>query len=324
MRSETVSRLLRAEIRREGPISFERFMEIALYEPGLGYYRRAPDPFGKRGDYFTAEQLQPVFGILIANAIRELRDSLGNPERFCVVELGAGRQEMAGYLNDFGYVGVDIGDSIPCPITGVVFANEFLDALPVHMAVRRGDRFRDMLVGLKGDGFTFVEGDPVEGEVEIYLVRYHSKAEDGATIEVNLRALDWIRRLASIVERGYALIIDYGFTAREWALRHQQGTLMSYRRHSASDEVLSAPGESDITAHVAWTPVQEAASGSGWKIGQFETLASFLLRAGKFDSFESAVGAVDEREAMRRRLQLKTLLFGMGETFRVLLLRKER
>jgi SAM-dependent MidA family methyltransferase len=297
-------------------------MEVALYEPGAGYYRREPDPFGKRGDYFTAEQLQPVFGILIANAIRELRTSIGNPERFCVVELGAGRREMACYLQDFGYAGIDIGDSMPCPITGVVFANEFFDALPVRVAVRRGDRFREMLVGIRGDGFTFVEGDPVEGEVEIYLVRYHSKAEEGASIEVNLRALEWIRRLASMVECGYALIIDYGFTAREWALRHQYGTLMSYRHHRASDDVLSAPGESDITAHVAWTPLQEAATGSGWKVAEFETLASFLLRAGKADTFESVVGATDEREAMRRRLQLKTLLFGMGETFRVLLLRR--
>jgi SAM-dependent MidA family methyltransferase len=297
-------------------------MEVALYEPGAGYYRCEPDRFGKRGDYFTAEQLQPVFGILIANAIRELRNSIGNPERFCVVELGAGRREMAGYLQDFGYAGIDIGDSIACPVTGVVFANEFFDALPVRVAVRRGDRFLEMLVGTKGDSFTFVEGDPVEGELEIYLVRYHPKAEEGATIEVNLKGLEWIRRLASIVECGYALIIDYGFTAREWALRHQHGTLMSYRHHRASDDVLSAPGESDITAHVAWTPLQEAATGSGWKVAEFETLASFLLRAGKADTFESAVGATDEREGMRRRLQLKTLLFGMGETFRVLLLRR--
>jgi SAM-dependent MidA family methyltransferase len=297
-------------------------MEAALYEPGAGYYRRAADPFGAHGDYFTAEQLQPVFGTLIANAIRELRQSMGNPERFCVVELGAGRREMAGYLQDLGYVGIDLGDSMPCPITGVVFANEFFDALPVHLAVRRADRFREILVGLKGDNFTFVEGDPVEGEVEIYLFRYHPKAEEGAMIEVNLRALDWIRRLSSVVEHGYALIIDYGFTAREWALRHQHGTLMSYRRHRASDDVLTAPGESDITAHVAWTPLQEAATGAGWTTDHFETLASFLLRAGEMDCFESAVTSLEEHEGMRRRLQLKTLLFGMGETFRVLLLRK--
>ncbi len=322
MRSDSVPHLLRAEIRSEGPISFERFMEVALYHPEAGYYRRLRDPFGTHGDYFTAEQLQPVFGILCANAIRELREAMGNPGRFSAVELGAGRREMAPYLEEFGYTGVDIGDSMPCPITGVVFANEFFDALPVHLAVRRGDRFREMLVGLKGDGFAFVEGDHVEGDLEIYLVRYHSKADEGAMIEVNLRALDWIRRLASMVERGYALIIDYGFTSAEWALRHQQGTLMSYRRHRASDDVLSAPGESDITAHVAWTPLQEASAGAGWTTAAFETLASFLLRAGEMDRFESAVSAMDEHEAMRRRLQLKTLLFGMGETFRVLLLRK--
>jgi SAM-dependent MidA family methyltransferase len=297
-------------------------METALYAPGAGYYRRQSDPFGKEGDYYTAEQLQPVFGILIAAVIRRLRESMGNPERFRVVELGAGRREMAEYLAEFEYTGIEIGDPMPTGITGVVFANEFFDALPVQVAVRRNGRFRKLLVGWNNGRFALIEGDLVEGEAEIYLVRYHPNAEDGSIIEVNLKALDWIRRLASSVDRGYALIIDYGFTAAEWAHRHPQGTLMSYRRHRASDDVLSAPGESDITAHIAWTPLQEAAANAGWATDRFETLASFLLNAGEVDQFESALSAMNEREAMHRRLQLKTLLFGMGETFRVLLLRK--
>src|SRR3954447_16087899 len=100
--------LLADEIRCDGPISFRRFMEVALYHPGHGYYRRPHDPFGKHGDFFTAEQLQPVFGILIAARIRQLFRDLGEPSGFTVVELGAGRREMAPALSEWPYVPVDV------------------------------------------------------------------------------------------------------------------------------------------------------------------------------------------------------------------------
>ena len=322
MGSDTIARLLRGEIESAGSISFERFMEVALYTPGLGYYRRERDPFGKHGDFFTAEQVQPVFGLLVAQALRQLREAMGDPPSFRVVELGAGRREMAEQLSEFDYTGVEIGDELPSSITGVVFANEFFDALPVHAAIRRGDEFRQMRVGPDDSRFAFVEGEAVEGYVEDYLVRYHRNAPEGSIVEVNVRALDWIRRLAAAVDHGYAIIIDYGYTAREW-IRHQQGTLMSYSRHRSSDDVLSVPGECDITAYVAWTPLEDAAVAAGWAVERFETLAAFLLHAGAKDNFESAIADRNEREALRRRLQLKTLLFGMGETFRVLLLRKD-
>src|SRR5207248_2295774 len=100
--------ILRDEIGRTGPISFHRFMEAALYHPRYGYYRRRdPDPFGKQGDFFTAEQMQPVFGILIAARIRSLCREMGEPSDFTVVELGAGRGELEQAV-DFPYVGIDI------------------------------------------------------------------------------------------------------------------------------------------------------------------------------------------------------------------------
>jgi SAM-dependent MidA family methyltransferase len=322
MGSDTIPRLLRGEIESAGSVSFERFMEVALYTPEAGYYCRERDPFGKDGDFFTAEQVQPVFGLLIAQALREFRATMGDPPSFRVVELGAGRREMAEQLSAFDYTGIETGDALPSSITGVVFANEFFDALPVYVALRRANQFRQMRVGLKDGRLAFIEGEAVEGCVQHYLLRYHRNAPEGSIVEVNMRALDWIRRLAAAVDRGYAVIIDYGYTAREW-IRHRQGTLMSYSRHRASDDVLSTPGECDITAHVAWTPLEETAVEAGWTVERFETLAAFLLRAGAKDNFESAIADRNEREALRRRLQLKTLLFGMGETFRVLLLRKD-
>ena len=108
--------VLAAEIRRDGPISFRRFMEVALYHPEHGYYRRPRDPFGKHGDFFTAEQFQPVFGILIAARIRQLFRDMGEPADFTVVELGAGRGEMADAFSEWRYVPVDI-DSGALPAT---------------------------------------------------------------------------------------------------------------------------------------------------------------------------------------------------------------
>src|SRR5204863_8410861 len=126
--------LLAAEIRRSGPIPFRRFMDVALYHPEHGYYRRPRDPFGKHGDFFTAEQLQPVFGILLAARIRQLFHDLGRPADFTVVELGAGRGEMASALSEWTYVPVDVDSgALPDSLTGVVFSNEFFDALPVDV-----------------------------------------------------------------------------------------------------------------------------------------------------------------------------------------------
>src|SRR3954453_13969043 len=118
--------LLADEIQRDGPISFRRFMEVALYHPGHGYYRRPHDPFGKHGDFFTAEQLQPVFGILIAARIRQLFHEMGEPAVFSVVELGAGRGEMRAALCEWTYTAIDLNSgTLPTNFTGVVFCNEF-------------------------------------------------------------------------------------------------------------------------------------------------------------------------------------------------------
>jgi SAM-dependent MidA family methyltransferase len=304
-----------AEIERLGPITFRRFMEIALYEPELGYYRSARDPFGVEGDFYTAEQLQPVFGILIAARIRDLERQLGAPADFTVVELGSGRREMAEAFRDWNYIPVDLGDSLPARINGVVFSNEFFDALPVHAAVFREGIFREQLVDFADERFEWRTGGPVTPEVDDYLRRYFPAAEEGRWYEANLEALAWVERIAVALDSGFVLTIDYGFTSAE-SVRFPAGTLMSYRRHVARDTVLASPGAADITAHVNFTALEEHATAHGFRTERFETLAQTLLAAGEPDQFAAALGGGDD---LRRRMQLKSLLFGMGETFRTLL-----
>jgi len=310
-----LAEILHEEIEKNGPISFHRFMEAALYEPKYGYYRRPErDPFGKQGDFFTAEQLQPVFGILIAARIRLLYQEMGEPSDFVAVELGAGRGEVEHALA-CPYVAVEIDrGELPTKFRGVVFSNEFFDALPVHRVVWQSGEPRESRVGWCDDRFVWVTGEPVTGEIREYVERYFPHSPDRSSAEVNLDALRWMERISRSLESGYVFTIDYGYTSAE-AKRFPAGTLMSYRRHTATEDVLADPGERDITAHVCFTALERP----DLRSVRFESLSRTLLDAGEADQFAAALAGPDEA---RRRLQLKTLLFGMGESFRTLLQQK--
>jgi len=318
--------ILRDRILRAGPISFHEFMECALYHPSHGYYCRpassSEGPFGAGGDYFTAEQIQPVFGLLVASGIRNLFGRPGAPVNPHVVELGAGRGEMAFAFGEWPYHPVEIlRPYLPPRIAGLIFANEFFDALPVDLAVREGECFRERRVSWDGRRFIWIRGEPAPEAGARYLEEFVLPVAEGAVVEIGLAALDQFRRAAAALDAGFFLVIDYGYDRRELA-RFPAGTLLSYRRHQASDDVLSDPGERDITAHVNFTALKQCAAACGLRLLREESLAAFLLRAGEPDQFASVLDGADERESLRRRLQLKTLLFGMGETFRVLLWEK--
>jgi SAM-dependent MidA family methyltransferase len=314
-----VGEILAAEIRRAGPISFHRFMEAALYHPEHGYYRRARDPFGKEGDFFTAEQIQPVFGILMAARIRQLYCAMGKPADFTVVEFGAGRGEMSPAFAEWRYIPVEIGMPLPRPVRGVVFSNEFFDALPVEVITFQAGAFRQQLVGLDGDRFMWQTGGNATADSEQYLRRFFPSPVEGGWYEVGRSALNWMAQIAETLTEGYVLTVDYGYTRPE-SIRFPAGTLMGYHRHTARENVLDDPGERDITSHVNFTAVEEAGVELGLKKISFETLARTILDVGEPDGFATALAGEDE---LRRRMQLKTLLFGMGETFRVLLQEKE-
>ncbi|HYO82721.1 MAG TPA: SAM-dependent methyltransferase [Bryobacteraceae bacterium] len=301
--------LLADEIRRDGPMRFSRFMEQCLYHPEHGYYRR--DHFGRAGDFFTAEQMQPVFGRLAAQWIRQCAAELG-AGRPLVIELGAGRREMAEAFSQFEYVPVEIDSGqFPARFSGVVFSNEFFDALPVDLVARTPRGPAERRVAMSGDRFVWAEGPPVQVEIPAEV----------EVVERQDTRVEWMHRIGRSMDSGHVITIDYGFTTRE-LVRFPQGTLMAYRGHRASDDVLATPGERDITAHVDFTALQEAGQESGLETVRYESLASALLRAGEQDEFAGALYTDDPAESQRLRNQLKTLLFGMGETFRVLVQRK--
>jgi SAM-dependent MidA family methyltransferase len=225
---------------------------------------------------------------------------------------------MAAAFAEWRYVPVDVAaGAMPERFRGVVFANEFFDALPVEEVTFRGGAFREMRVAWD-ERFVWQAGPPVRPEVGEYLRRNFPPPAEGALFEVNLDALVWMERIARSLQAGFALMIDYGYTRAE-SVRFARGSLMSYRRHQADEDVLCDPGERDITAHVAFTALQDHGARCGLETVRFETLAQTLLAAGEADQFAAALAVSTEEEALQRRLQLKSLLFGMGETFRTLL-----
>ena len=321
--------LIAGEIRRAGPLPFPRFMEMALYQPELGYYRRSRDPFGIGGDFYTNAQLQPVFGRLLAQQIESWRHEMGCPQDFTVVEMGAGRGETTAEIQrclpGLTCLTVDLATGeLPKRFRGVVVCNEFFDALPVHSVERKDKGLVEHYVDRGADGFDWVEGSLSDPRLPGYLESYTSRLAAGQKVEVNLEALDQLEKIARSLDSGYVLTIDYGYRANEIAegRRLPGGSLMSYVKHQANEDVLASPGERDITAHVNFTGLEKRGEELGLSSSALQTQAMFLSEIGRQDDFQAALKASSEAESLHLRMQLKTLLFGLGETFRVLVQRK--
>ncbi len=314
--------LLREEIAANGPVSFERFMELALYHPLHGYYCRGEKPIGVRGDFYTASQLQPVFGSLMRGYIERLigEHQLRLPR--ILIEYGAGRGEMAEAFTDWEYRAIEVHTVPPVsPLSGVVFGNELFDAFPVASAVRDGGRIRERCVEWRNARFAWHPCPEPSEEFEKYAARYGVPALDGFEFEVHRRGIRFLEDLLSKCASALFVFVDYGYFERDWK-RFPAGSLMSYRDHRADADVLADPGRRDITSHVPFHVLERVARRSGGEILRMERLANALLYSGESDEFARALRAANEKETMERRQQLKSLLFGMGESFHVIAIAK--
>lgn len=320
--ASTAAAVIRDEIVRHGAITFQRFMELALYHPQHGYYRQPLAPIGKEGDYFTASQVQPVFGRLVRRYCERLADEHLPAMPRNVVELGPGRGEMANAFSTWNYRGFHAGSAPEIgQFHGVIYANELFDALPVRLARYWRGRYWERMVSLKHDVFTWSEREAVDKSIADYASRYGVPQEEGFEFELHQAAIELMSYLLGHAQRALLVFIDYGYTQREWK-RFPQGTLMSYSRHQASPEVLLEPGARDITSHVPFTILMNEAAARGGELLRFETMAQALLYAGEQDEFAEALAAESPAASAALQQQLKLLLYGMGENFRVLVLRK--
>ncbi len=278
----------------ERRITFARFMQLALTEPGLGYYATSGLRPTRGGDFLSAPELHPFFGRCIGRFVTGVRGAMvrrvaGGPTTFRVREFGAGRgtlrdTALADLDFEVEWTRADLPDRSDAP-TGpadVVIANEYLDALPVHRVVLLDGVLREAYLGWTDGWFDEVVAEPTTPALASHLAADGVRLEEGQRAEVCLAAPRWMAEVAAtLAPGGVILVIDYGHDAAElYGPRRMAGSLLTYRQHRVADDPLAAVGHTDITAHVDVTALENAAIASGLALVGSTTQAEFLGRLG--------------------------------------------
>lgn len=349
---------LRALIRREGAITFHDWMQAALYDPDGGYYQRTDrERWGRAGDYRTSPERSGLFAATFARYFVRLYEKLGRPDEWTIVECGAGTGSFAaGVLETLArqfpvifdathYVVIDVSedalrqarsrlvefgervtfcsewDEIAVD-KGVVFSNELLDAFPVHRVVQTEEGLRELYVTVDADGnFAWTNGPLSTPRLDGFSLAV------GQTIEVNLGVEEWFARVARTLANGFVITVDYGAEAAELydAALRPDGTLRGFQRHEFVDDVLTLPGEYDITASVNWTQVKSVGERLGLSVVEFTSQDKFLLNAGLLIELELRLGLAStevEKASLTTGAREMILPGGMASSFQVLVQRR--
>jgi SAM-dependent MidA family methyltransferase len=333
-------KLIRAEIKKRGPVSFAWFMEQALYHPEHGYYSSGQCAIGRHGDYFTNVSVGPLFGRLLTAQFAEMGERLGETENFIIVEQGAHHgdfardvlESAAKYRPDFfaalryrivepfpilqdrqSQTLAEFEDKIEWrasidsldPFTGVHFSNELLDSMPVRLI----GQSKEKLVDLQGDEFVLVERSCPKGATPFRRPR---KKE-----AFNQPALDWIDNVAAKLQRGYVLAVDYGHWSNEFNASVQ---VRSQHRHL--DSPFERIGHADITMKVDWMSVAERAQANGLHVAGFTDQHHFLT--GILSEWPEIIQShlLDVDSKMKRELQTLVHPEMLGRSFQALGLAK--
>jgi len=353
--TELASRI-RETIDRKGPIPFSEYMEMALYEPGLGYYSAGLQKFGEGGDFVTAPQLGNVFARCLAKQIEQLSAGIG---QFEIIEAGAGSGilaadllkalqssnpptryrilERSAYLRQvqketLGRLVPQWMDRISWLDTppdedwqGVFLANEVLDALTVERFCVESEELRQLQVVNGRDGFDWHKGSfpaKTQSQIEAVLSGLAHYPASGYCSEVNTSLPAWLQTVTSSLQKGLVLFIDYGYTRKEYYQpQRQDGTLICHYRHRAHDDPFQWPGLTDISASVDFTALAEAADECGLEVSGYTTQVMFLMACG-LDQVISEAMLLPEKEriSMNNQVRRLTLPGEMGERFQVMAL----
>jgi SAM-dependent MidA family methyltransferase len=351
--------LIAERIRQRGPMTAADYIELALYAPEVGYYARAAQRSGRTGDFVTSVDVGPVFGALLASYFARLTQAapFRPGQRIDLVEAAAGNGRLSRDVLEAGAArhpawlsAVDLhlversaharaaqaaalgphaarlrssGAGLPAHINGILFANELLDAFPVHRVQMTPRGLAEIYVDADGDDLCERLGPLSSPALAAYLDEAGIAFADGQRGEINLAAVAWITEAAACLAQGYLVLIDYGYEAEElYSPARADGTLTTFHRHVADARTgtrratppwLDAPGTRDITSHVDFTAVRRAAERAGLTRVLQADQTRFLL-----DIVEQS-GLVAELSAPGRdrdRLALKTLLLpgGLGST----------
>ena len=307
--SDRVAEHIRGEISASGGwISFARYMELALYAPGLGYYSAGSRKLGKAGDFVTAPEISPLYGQTLARQVKQVLDA-GFDE---VLEVGAGSGALAATLLEEleragrtprNYLILELSadlrersrdtlasrvphllervawlNRLPPAFSGVVLGNEVLDAMPVHVVRTQGGRVEEGGVGVRSDrldwSWRLASGGPLDAARAL-------KLPEGFRTEIQLAARGFMRSLAGVLEKGAAFFVDYGFPEKEfYHPQRKDGTLMCHYRHHAHADPFFLPGLQDITSHVDFSAIATSARSGGLELLGYTGQAQFLVNCG--------------------------------------------
>ena len=332
------------DIRSNGPMPFERFMEISLYD-AHGFFGGKTLRSVKGGDFLTSPEVSALFGETLAEYVRRERERIGEP--FQLVEVGAGSGSLLRSLIEAVDVDalaveaspaarerlsefVDVDSEMPDSVRGVILANELIDNLSMALAQRVDGGWRERWVGLDGNDLGFVDAAPRPDVVE-WLDAYAGDVADNGWVEVQLAAQNWLLSTIALLESGSIVLIDYGDTAENLLPRRGDGTLRTYRSHHLGPHPLEEPGKTDITADVNFSALIATARAAGADVAlhrQDDFLSEFGLRErlrGLRQAELEATRSGDEMERLRLRTlktEAETLLHprGLGD-FRALVAR---
>jgi len=351
--SIAVARHLRGQIEDAGGVlPFDQYMDMALYAPGLGYYATGTRKFGQGGDFVTAPEIGPLFGRCLAHEVglvlsviddacllefgagsgalaQSLIEALSAddrlPSRYCILEISPDlrerqRQRLEPLAEHHG-LKIEWLEQLPDePLQGVILANEVVDAFAVtRFCVIEGRPWRAG-ISIDGDGFAWEWIDDLDPDSGAAKVVQQYELVEGYISEVCPRAQAWIHALGVSLQRGLALVIDYGFPAREYYLpERSQGTLRCHYQHRAHNDPLILPGIQDVTCHVNFSALAEAGRTAGFDVLGYTSQESYLLALGLLD-LATPQPDDDEKLMLARAAEVKQLILPsqMGEAFKVM------
>jgi SAM-dependent MidA family methyltransferase len=364
--SRALSERIATEIAANGPVPFSRFMQLALYEPRYGYYMAGQHKFGPAGDFVTAPEISPLFsqclaaqcaevlreipqgeileigggsGVMAVDILRHLERLDCLPRKYYLLELsGELRERQRRALSDRApqlLPRVEWLTSLEDRSLrgGVVLANEVLDAMPVERFCKAAAGLEVLRVDrdAQNDRFLWVSdnaGPELRAALQTIEADLGFALPDGYCSELNLNLGPWFNTLSDCLARGVMLLIDYGYPRREFfSAERAMGTLMCHYRHHAHGDPLQRVGLQDITAHVDFTAVAEAASAAGFAVAGFGGQADFLLACGidRLLQAQTESRGATEVERLRAIQGFKTLMLPseMGERFKVMAVTKQ-
>ncbi|RPJ56189.1 MAG: hypothetical protein EHM23_24240 [Acidobacteria bacterium] len=318
------------------PITFAEYMERCLYDPEHGYYTSGRPVFGPAGDFYTSAHTHSLFAEILADTFADLLGNVETSAGLQLVELGPGDRSLArnilshlkrthpSVVDNLEYVPVEVNQTLPDRICGIVFSNEFFDALPVHRLRIRDGQMRELYVQAETAGeIRETEGPVSDDRIPRYMKMAFGRAREGWDYEVNLRMLEFLEDLNLRILQAYVFTIDYGFLREEYHRSDRAaGTLLSYSRHEVVDNPYLQPGEQDLTAHVSFSVIIETGRAMGWVNQDLKNQRRFMEDRGLAERLIRAEQRFQELNADRVQelLQLKQLLQpgGISDVMRVL------